>query len=147
MAITRWNRDLLGIADEMNRLVGNVFGNEARETSMYRGELVPVVDISEDQNNYYLHIELPGVDKDEVKIQYEDGLLTITGQKKANKGDEKLTYHRVERIFGKFERSFRVPAAILSNSINANFKNGLLTITLPKAEEAKPKQIDIKIKE
>ncbi|NIV91844.1 Hsp20 family protein [candidate division KSB1 bacterium] len=148
MTLTRWNpaRDFLGIADEMNRLVNNVFRDDARETSLYRGSWAPVVDISEDNDNFYLHVELPGMKREDVKVRYEEGLLTIIGEKKAEKEEKDVNYHRVERSFGKFERSFRVPSRIINEKIDASFENGVLTVTLPKAEEVKPKEIDVKIK-
>lgn len=148
MAITRWNpsRELLGIADEMNRLVNNVFGDETRETSLFKGTWSPAVDIAEDDNNFYLHIELPGMKREDVKVRYEEGLLTITGEKKSEKEEKKVNFHRVERSYGKFERSFRVPTRILNEKIDASFQNGVLTVTLPKSEETKPKEIEVKIK-
>jgi HSP20 family protein len=148
MYLTRWSpaRDLIGIADEMNRLVDTVFKGDARETSLYKGAWSPAVDISEDKDNFYLQVELPGMKRDDVKVRYEEGLLTITGEKKSEKEEKGINYHRVERSYGQFERSFRVPNRIISEKINADFSDGLLTITLPKAEEIKPKEIEVKIK-
>ncbi len=147
MTLTRWNpaRDLMDIADEMNRLVSNVFGDATRETSFFKGTWSPAVDISEDRDNFYLHVELPGLKKDDVKISYEDGILTIRGEKKNMREEKDVNYHRLERSFGQFERSFRVPNRIVEDKIAARFENGVLTITLPKAEEAKPKEIEVKI--
>ena len=147
MTLTRWNpaRELLDIADEMQRLVSNVFGDVTRETSFFKGSWTPAVDISEDKDNFYLHVELPGLKKDDVKVSYEDGILTIRGEKKDVREDKDVNFHRVERSFGMFERSFRVPNRILEDKIDAKFENGVLTITLPKAEEAKPKEIEVKI--
>lgn len=150
MALTRWNpsRDLLDIADEMNRFVSNMFGDggETRETSLFKGTWTPLVDISEDNDNFYLYVELPGMKREDVKVRYEEGLLTITGEKKVEKKDESKNFHRVERSYGKFERSFRVPTRVVSDKIDAHFENGVLNISLPKMEEAKPKEIDVKIK-
>ncbi|MFQ5770989.1 MAG: Hsp20/alpha crystallin family protein [bacterium] len=148
MYLTRWNpaRDLLGITEEMNRLVDNVFKGDTREASLFKGSWSPVVDISEDNDNFYLHVELPGLKREDVKVRYEEGLLTVTGEKKAEKEEKDVNYHRVERSYGKFERSFRVPSRIINDKIDADFSNGVLTITLPKAEEIKPKEIEVKIK-
>jgi HSP20 family protein len=147
MALTlNQGRDLAGIADEMNRLVNSVFGDSAREASFYKGTWIPAVDISEDDDNYHLYIELPGISKDSVNIRYEDGMLTLSGEKLEPKASEKVNFHRVERTYGKFERSFRVPSLIVSDKIDATFQDGLLTVMLPKAEESKPKQIEVKIK-
>jgi HSP20 family protein len=146
MSLTlRTGRNLLDVAEEMNRLVRNVFDSETRETSLYKGEWSPAVDISEDDDNYYLNVELPGINREDVSVRYEEGLLSITGEKKSLKKEEKRNYHRVERLYGKFERSFRVPSRIDSEKIGAKFENGMLMITVPKLEEAKPKQIDVKI--
>ncbi len=147
MTLTRWSpaRDLLGIADEMNRLVDTVFRGDAREASLFKGTWSPAVDISEDDNNFYLHVELPGLKKDDVKVRYEEGLLTITGEKKAEREDKDLNYHRVERSYGKFERSFRLPSRIVNDQIKARFQDGVLEVTLPKAEEVKPKEIEVKV--
>jgi len=147
--LTRWNpnRDLYSLADEMNRFVERVFSNgDTPETSLFKGTWTPAVDISEDGDNFYLEIELPGMDKDSVKVQYEEGLLTISGEKKTEREEKDVNYHRVERNYGKFERSFRVPSRILGDKVDANFSNGVLKVTLPKAEEVKPKQIDVKVK-
>jgi HSP20 family protein len=149
MAIARWSpgRDLLNISDEMNRLVSNVFGPEStRETSLFKGNWSPAVDISEDKDNYYLQIELPGMTKEDVKVKYEEGMLTVMGEKKTNREEKEVNYHRVERSYGKFERSFRITSQVVPDGISADFSNGVLSISLPKAEEVKPKEIDVKIK-
>lgn len=148
MTLVKWNpaRDLLNITEEMNRLVQNVFHDDARETSLFKGTWSPAVDISEDNDNYYLQVELPGMSRDDVKVKYEEGMLTITGEKKAEKEDKDLNYHRVERAYGKFERSFRITSQIVADKISADFANGVLSVTLPKAEEVKPKEIEVKIK-
>jgi len=148
MYLSRWNPtcDLLTLTDEMNRLADTVFRDSARETSLFKGAWSPAVDISEDDDNFYLQVELAGMKRDDVKIRYEEGLLTVTGEKKSEKEEKDVNYHRVERSFGKFERSFRVPTRIVSEKIDANFTNGVLTITLPKAEEVKPKEIEVRIK-
>ncbi len=151
MTVTRWNpaRELLNLTDEfnrINRLIRNVFGtDEARETTLLQGTWSPAVDISEDRDNYYLHVELPGLKREDVKVSYEDGMLTIRGEKKSEREEKDVNYHRIERTFGQFERSFRVPSKILEDRIDARFENGVLMITLPKAEEAKPKEIEVKI--
>lgn len=138
-------RDLLGIADDMNRLVNSFFSKEPRETSLFQGSWSPNVDISEDENNFYLKADLPGMDREDVKVRFEDGLLTITGEKKSEVEKKDVDYHRVERAYGKFERSFRVPTQIVTEKIDAKFDKGVLTITMPKAEEVKPKEIEVKI--
>lgn len=147
MTLTRWNprHELWGIADDMNRLVSSIFNDGPSETSLFKGNWNPAVDISEDTDNFYLNIDLPGMDKKDVKVRFEDELLTITGEKKSEKEEKDVNYHRVERSYGKFERSFRVPSRIVSDKIDAKFDKGVLTVTLPKAEDAKPKEIEVKV--
>lgn len=148
-ALTRWHpsRDLLSITEEMNRLVDSVFRNgETRETSFLQGTWTPAADINEDRDNYYLHIELPGMSRDDIKLRYDDGTLVISGEKKSSFENNDISYHRVERSYGKFERSFRITSQILSDKISAEFTDGVLSITLPKAEEVKAKEIEVKIK-
>jgi HSP20 family protein len=131
--------------DDLNRLFGGFFSGDALETSFARGAWEPMVDISETPESYLVTAELPGVTKDDVNINYEDGVLTIRGEKKQEKEEKRKNYHRVERSFGAFERSFRVPARVLVDKIEAKFKDGILNLMLPKAEEARPKEIPIKI--
>lgn len=148
MTLTRWSptRDLLSEEfNRLNRMLSSFWNDTTPETSLFKGEWSPAVDISEDKDAYYLHFELPGLTKEDVKVNYEDGVLTVRGEKKAEQKEETKNYHRIERCFGMFERSFRVPSKILDNKIDAKFKNGILEVTLPKAEDAKPKEIEVKI--
>jgi len=106
----------------------------------------PAVDIAEHDDQYVVKVELPGVSKDEVKITLESNILTIRGEKKQEKETKKENYHRVERSYGSFQRSFTLPTTVKSDKIDASYNNGVLTVALPKAEEAKPKQIEVKVK-
>ena len=145
MALVRFNpvRDLLNVQDQMNRLF-NAFG-DTFETSLERSAWDPAVDISETSDDYQIAAELPGLDKDDVKVSYEEGVLTLRGEKKQEKEHKGKNYHRVERSYGAFERSFRLPARIDVSKIEANFKDGILKLRLPKVEEARPKEIPITI--
>ncbi|NUM75178.1 Hsp20/alpha crystallin family protein [candidate division KSB1 bacterium] len=147
MSIVRWSpvRDMLNMQADMNRLFGNMFDRDSYETSLGRGAWNPVVDITETADEYQVTAELPGLNKDDVKISYEGGVVTIRGEKKQEKEDKNRNYHRVERSFGMFERSFRLPTQIDVNKIEAKFKDGILGLRLPKSEEARPKEIPIKI--
>ena len=107
---------------------------------------MPLTDISENDDNYVLHLDLPGIEKDDVKISYSDGELSISGERKQEKESKDSKYHRVERSFGKYFRSFTLPEKIKADKIDAEFKNGQLTITVPKSEETKPKEIEVKVK-
>ncbi len=106
----------------------------------------PRVDVTEDNDNLYVSAELPGVDKKEVKVSVVGDVLTISGEKKTEQRDEKKNYYRIERSYGSFSRSFALPAEISVDKINAEFKDGVLHVTLPKTEEAKivEKQIEVK---
>jgi HSP20 family protein len=141
--------------DEFNRLFNRFLGESgdlpARSTEQselpYR-TWAPTVDISEDDNNYFVNAELPGVKKDDVSVYVENDRLFIEGERKhesQEKSDDK-DYHRVERFYGKFQRSFRLPKAVDANKIEAQFEDGVLNVCIPKTEEAKPKQIEVKVK-
>ena len=106
----------------------------------------PAVDITEMENEYIVKAELPGVNKEDVKITLESNILTIRGEKKQEENIKGDNYHRTERLYGTFQRSFKLPETLKSDKIDATFKDGILIVSLPKAEEAKPKQIEIRVK-
>lgn len=107
------------------------------------GMIVPAVDISETADELVLHAELPGLKKDQVKLTIEDGVLTISGEKKFASEQKEKDFHRVERRYGSFHRSFTLPNNIDASKAKAAFEDGILTVRLPKSEAAKPRQIDI----
>ncbi len=107
---------------------------------------MPLTDISENDENFILHLDLPGIDKNDVKISYSDGELSVSGERKQEKESKDSKYHRIERSYGKYFRSFTLPKKIKAEKIDAEFKNGQLTITVPKSEETKPKEIEVKVK-
>jgi len=154
MSLVRWNparelatwpSDLFGIQREMNKMFDGVFRGTGDEDYSF-SSWTPAVDITEHDDEYLVKVELPGVNKDEVKLTLENNILTIRGEKKQEKETKKENYHRVERSYGSFQRSFTLPAAVKSDKIDASYKDGILTVSLPKAEEAKPKQIEVKVK-
>lgn len=108
------------------------------------GDWMPVADIDETKDNFVVKVELPGVDKEDVRVNIENGVLTIRGEKQVETEDKKR--HRVECSYGSFIRSFTLPQSVKADEIEAEYKNGILNLTIPKSEEAKPKQIDVKIK-
>jgi HSP20 family protein len=114
-----------------------------REEELYAGTWVPPVDIYETSDRLVLKAELPGFDDDDVGLRFEDGILTLEGERKFEKerGDE--NYHRVERSYGRFTRSFSLPTTVDTDRIAARLEKGVLTVELPKREETKPKQIRI----
>jgi HSP20 family protein len=106
----------------------------------------PVCDIYETEKEIMVKAELPGVKKENVSVSIENNLLTLYGERKFEEETKKENYHRVERTYGEFMRSFTLPAFVDNAKIQAEFKDGILTLTLPKLEEAKPKQIEVKVK-
>ncbi len=108
-------------------------------------EWAPLVDIVEDDKEYLIKIELPEVQKDDVKVTVESGTLTISGERKAEKEQKGRRFHRVERYYGRFERSFSVPDDAEADDVKAEFKDGVLRVHLAKSEQARPKQIEVKV--
>jgi len=104
----------------------------------------PDVDVIENDDNYEIRAELPGLKEEEVNITLSDNVLTLSGEKKQEIKDEKDNYVRVERTYGKFERSFSLPTNIVADKVDADYKDGVLTISIPKADEAKSRTIKIK---
>ena len=146
MAIIRWNdpfRDLAALQDRMNRMFEGTVARTRNEEELFTGTWAPPVDIYETKDKITLKAELPGFEEKQINLRFEDGVLTLEGERKFEKetGDE--NYHRVERSYGKFVRSFAIPAGIEGDKIGASFSNGVLTVELPKREETKPKQIRI----
>jgi HSP20 family protein len=147
MAIVRWKpfRDMVSIQDEMNKLFDDFFGHPVARTDWTEGVWSPSVDVSEDKDNVVIKAEMPGMNKDDVKISIQDNVLTLKGEKRQEKEQKDKNYHRVERSYGSFCRSFQLPTSVKSDNIKANYKDGVLSVTLPKTEEVKPKEIPISI--
>lgn len=133
--------ELGGIQQEMNRLFDEFFGESHQE--LVEGTWLPAVDVSETGAEIVVKAELPGMSKDDIELNLQDNVLTVKGEKKQEKKEEKENYHRVERSYGSFSRSFTLPADVDQENVQANFKDGVLMITLPKVEEAKQKKIKI----
>ena len=146
MALIRWNdpfRELAALQDRMNRVFEGTLSRTRNEEELFTGTWAPPVDIYETKDKITLKAELPGFNEKQINLRFEDGVLTIEGERKFEKetGDE--NYHRVERSYGKFVRSFAIPAGVEGDKIGASFSNGVLTVDMPKREETKPKQIRI----
>lgn len=156
MTLIRWNpaheldrvpADFFGIQREINRVFDNfIRGGMQADEAFQNSYWTPAVDIAELENEYVVKMELAGVNKDDVKISLESNILTVKGEKKQEKEERNKSVHRVERSYGSFQRSFTLPTTVKSDKIDAVFKEGVLSISLPKAEEAKPKQIEVKVK-
>ncbi len=155
MTLIRWNpvRDvtswhpLINFANvqrEFDRML-NRFSNDVRDEEV-SNTLMPAADIVERENDFNIRIDLPGVDKKDVKIIVQNDVLTIKGEKKQESEKKDDNYFRVERSYGTFQRSFTLPASVASDKIDASYNNGVLTISIPKLEEAKPKEIEVKVK-
>jgi len=108
-------------------------------------EWSPLVDIAEDDKEYLIKVELPEVQKDDVKVTVENGTLTIAGERKSETETKGRKFHRVERFYGRFERSFTVPDDAEADNVKAEFKDGVLRVHLAKSEKARPKQIEVKV--
>jgi HSP20 family protein len=118
-------------------------GNGREEITL--PDWTPLADITEDEREYLIKAELPEMKKEDVKVTVENGVLTISGERKFETEEKKRKYHRVERGYGTFMRSFTLPDDADFNRVNAQFKNGLLTVHVPKSEHAKPKEIEVKV--
>lgn len=151
MAIVRWEpfRDLVSIQERMNRLFDDAFRGNPRASSedewALGGTWAPSVDIFEQDGNIVLKAELPGMDAKDVEIHVENNVLTLRGERKLDNEVKRESYHRVERSYGSFARSFTLPNVVDTERIKADYKDGVLRVTLPKKEEAKPKQISISV--
>lgn len=136
-------RELRALQDEVNRVFSSTFSRTG-ETELMRGAWSPNVDIFENKDQIVLEVELPGMKPEDVDISIENNVLTIHGERKFEKKDEGDNYHRIERSYGAFTRSFTLPPTVSSENVDATFDNGILRLTLAKREEAKPKKIEIK---
>ncbi len=135
-------RELENLQREMNRLFGFSL---TREPALSAGQFAPAVDISDTRDKFLVKADLPGLKKDEIEISVQDNVLTIRGEKKKDSEVKEDDYYRSERFHGSFSRTIQFPAAINSDKIEARYENGVLSVTLPKKEEAKPKQIKIDV--
>ena len=144
MNVIRWDpyRELSTFADRINRALGSATGRD-RDEEMSLGAWIPPVDIAEDRDRITLTAELPGFREDQVKIQMEGGVLTIRGERKFEEEKDGRNFHRVERSYGQFVRSFTLPNNVDRENIRASFDNGLLRIEMPKTAEARPREIKI----
>ena len=155
MSLVRWNptrdhaawpSDLFTMRREMNRMFDGFFRGDLTEKASNLTSWIPAVDITEHEDGYVVKVDLPGVSKDDVRITFESNVLTIRGEKKQEREANKENVHRIERSFGTFQRAFTLPTSVKYDRIDAVYKDGILAITLPKAEEARPRQIEVKVK-
>ena len=148
MTLVRWNpmrpiQDVLSLENEMTRLFQDLTSRaqESESTSVW----APRVDIEEDKESYLLKAELPGIKLEDIKITINENQLVIRGEKRREVESSDKTYHRVERVYGSFERAFTLTKVVDSNKIEALYRDGILSVRVPKAEEAKAREIQIKV--
>lgn len=146
--ITKWESmpDVLSLQDEMNRLFLDFFGRAPGRRLISDSLWAPVMDIEETKDDIIVKAEIPGMTKEDVKIQITGDLLTISGERKREEETKDKTYHRIERSYGQFQRMITLPGEVQSAKAKAAYENGVLTIKLPKSEEVKPKEISIEVK-
>lgn len=147
MPILRWEpfRGLLTTQDRLNRLVNQTLSQAFEEEDGKLGTWSPAVDIFETEQNLVLKAELPGIDPKDVEVRVENNTLFLSGQRKFENEVKEENYHRVERSYGSFSRTFALPGTINAENVSAEYKGGILTLTMPKREEAKPKTIKINV--
>ncbi len=145
MDLTRWERD-------MDRMMDDFFGRRMRpwwpERWFRRDEMeapAPVIDLFEDKNEIVIKAELPGMEKDNIEVNLTDSTLTIKGEKKKQEEVKEENYYRSERAYGSFVRTLELPKDVHADKVKASFKNGILEVRLPKTEEAKTKEIKVKV--
>lgn len=145
MSITRYDpfRDLRSLQDEVNRLFTTSLGRGFGDEGLSRGAWMPSVDIFENKDSIVLEAELPGMNREDFELSVENNVLTLRGERRFEKSDEADNYHRVERAYGSFTRSFTLPQTVSSENAAAEYKNGVLRVTLHKREEIKARRIEI----
>ncbi len=144
--LTRWDpfRELTALQERMNRLFQDNY-NQGQETSLDTVGFVPPVDVYEDEHNVTLKLEVPGIDEKDLDVRIENNTLTVRGERKFEKEEKEENFHRIERRYGSFARSFTLPNTVDSESVKADYHSGVLKLTLAKRAEAKPKQIKVNV--
>ncbi len=145
MAIIRWDpfRDMITLRERMNRLFEDFFASRGEEQDLLAGSWTPSVDIYETEHEVVLTAELPGMDEKDIDIKVEDNTLTISGERRLEKEIKEENYHRIERAYGSFCRSFTLPNYVDQDKISAEYDNGILKITMPKKPELKPRKVKV----
>lgn len=143
MAIVRWDpfRELTALQDEMSRLFGRFVGEPVERQSW-----IPSIDVVETKDSIKFKADLAGLKPEDIKIEVEDNVLTISGERRFEEKVEEDKYYRIERRYGSFSRSIALPQGVNTDGIVANYENGVLEVIVPKTEEAKPKRIDVTVK-
>jgi HSP20 family protein len=148
MNLVKWNpfRELEDVSNRLNSLFGKLpVRAESGADMLAVADWMPTVDISETDAGYLIKAEIPEVKKEDVKVNIQDGMLTISGERHQEKEEKNKRYHRLERAYGSFSRSFRMPDDADENTVNAEFKDGMLNVTLPKSKKAETKSVSVSI--
>lgn len=145
--LTRWEpaRELANLQERMNRLFSGSFGPVTSEETLAAGSFVPPVDVYEDERGIQLKMEVPGIDEKDIDVRLENNLLTVRGERKLESETKEENYHRIERSYGTFTRSFTLPNTVNPEEVKAGYAKGVLTILLGKRAEARPKQIKVDV--
>jgi HSP20 family protein len=136
-------REFFDLQRGLNQLFDSRLGTSSEDVGLKAW--TPAVDIYEDENAFLIKLELPEVNRDDVKVNLNENTLSISGERRVENEQKRENYHRVERSYGQFYRSFTLPPNVNTDGINAQFKDGVLRLTLPKKEDAKPKQIEVRV--
>ena len=147
MAIVRWDpfRELEEMSDRLNRVFSRPALRTNGKENLTVADWIPTVDISETDGEYLIKAELPEVKKEDVKVTVENGVLTLQGERRQEKEEKGKKFHRVERSYGSFVRSFTLPESVEESGVKAEYKDGVLNLHLPKSEKVKPKAIEVKV--
>ncbi len=145
MTLIKWVPRPASIFDDMDKMINNVFENDWNFPVRSKTNWSPAVDVKESDNSFTLTADIPGLTKKEVKVNITDGILSISGERKFEDEKESGNYHYRERRYGSFSRTFNLPETVNEEDISASFKNGILSIELPKHEVVLPKEREIKI--
>jgi HSP20 family protein len=153
-SLTRWNRPelsawpgfgrLTDLRDDLDRLFASPLADWARGSNLLSG-WTPALDLYEDKDSLFVKIELPGMKKEEIEVSLHEGSLSISGERKSEQKHQDADMYRAERFFGRFQRTVVLPNPVAADKVKAQYKDGILSITLPKTEESKPKHIDVNV--
>ncbi|HEX6949187.1 MAG TPA: Hsp20/alpha crystallin family protein [Nitrospira sp.] len=147
MTLVRWDpfRELEDMSERLNRVFSRPSLRNSGKENLTVADWMPTVDISETDGEYLIKAELPEVKKEDVKVTVENGVLTLQGERRQEKEEKGKRFHRVERLYGSFVRSFSLPESVDESGVKAEYKEGVLNLHLPKSEKVKPKAIDVKV--
>jgi HSP20 family protein len=138
-------RDFSTLQDRMNRIFRESFGPEGSDEALTTSNFAPPVDVYEDEHNITLKIEVPGIDEKDINVTIENNTLTVRGERRFEKDEKEENFHRVERMYGSFTRSFTLPNTVDPEQVSAHYEEGVLKIRLSKKAEAKPKLIKVNV--